>query len=29
MSKLVFDVETDGLKYTRIWCIATQDIDTG
>ncbi len=28
MSKLVFDVETDGLKYTKIWCIVVQDADT-
>ncbi len=28
MTKLVFDVETDGLQYTRIWCIVAQDADT-
>jgi DNA polymerase I-like protein with 3'-5' exonuclease and polymerase domains len=28
MSKLVFDVETDGLQYTKIWCIVAQDVDT-
>ena len=26
--RLVFDVETDGVKYTRIWCIVVQNADT-
>ncbi len=31
MSKLLFDIETDNLLFhaKNIWCIATQDIDTG
>jgi DNA polymerase-1 len=31
MSRLVYDLETDGLldTVTRIWCIGTKDIDTG
>ena len=28
MTTLVFDVETDGVKYTKIWCIVTQDAST-
>ncbi len=28
MTTLVFDVETDGVKYTKIWCIVTQDAET-
>ena len=28
MTKFVFDVETDGVKYTRIWCIVVQNVDT-
>jgi len=28
MKRLVFDVETDGLSYTKIWCIVAQDIET-
>ena len=27
--KLVFDIETDDLDATRIWCIVAKDIDTG
>jgi hypothetical protein len=26
--KLVFDIETDDLKATRIWCIVAKDVDT-
>jgi len=26
--KLVFDIETDGLDATKIWCIVAQDIET-
>jgi len=26
--KLVFDIETDGLDATRIWCIVAQDVET-
>ena len=26
--KLVFDIETDGIDATRIWCIVAQDVDT-
>ena len=29
MKQLVFDVETDGIKYTRIWCVVVQDAETG
>jgi len=29
MSRLVFDIETDGLDPTRVWVIVTQDIDSG
>ena len=28
MTRFVFDVETDGVKYTRIWCIVVQNADT-
>lgn len=28
MTRLVFDVETDGLDATRIWCIVAQDVET-
>jgi hypothetical protein len=28
MTRLVFDVETDGLDATKIWCIVAQDVDT-
>ena len=28
MSSLVFDIETDDLNATKIWCISTCDIDT-
>jgi len=26
--KLVFDIETDGIDATKIWCIVAQDVDT-
>ena len=26
--KLVFDIETDGINATRIWCLVLQDVDT-
>ena len=26
--RMVFDVETDGVKYTKIWCIVVQNADT-
>ena len=26
---MVFDIETDGLDATKVWCIVTQDLDTG
>ena len=26
--KLVYDIETDGLDATRIWCVVAYDIDT-
>lgn len=29
MKNLVFDIETDGLDATKIWCIAITDPDTG
>jgi len=28
MSNLLFDIETDGLNATKIWCIVTIDVDT-
>ena len=28
MSNLLFDIETDGLDATKIWCIVTIDVDT-
>ena len=27
--QLVFDIETDDLKATKIWCLVAQDVDTG
>ena len=27
--RLVFDIETDGLESTVVWCLVAQDIDTG
>ena len=27
--RLTFDIETDGLDATKIWCLAIQNIDTG
>ena len=27
--RLVFDIETDGLDATKIWCLVIKDIDTG
>lgn len=29
MKQLVFDIETDDVKATKVWCICTLDIDTG
>ena len=26
--RLIFDIETDDLNATKIWCIVAQDIDT-
>ncbi len=26
--RLVFDIETDGLDATLIWCLVIQDVDT-
>jgi len=26
--KLVFDIETDGIEATKVWCIVAQDVDT-
>ena len=26
--KLIFDIETDGLDATKIWCIVCQDIES-
>ena len=26
--KLVFDIETDDLNATKIWCIVAQDVDS-
>jgi DNA polymerase I-like protein with 3'-5' exonuclease and polymerase domains len=28
MKRLVFDIETDGLEATKIWCIVAQDVET-
>jgi len=28
MLKLVFDIETDDLKATKLWCIVAQDLDS-
>ena len=28
MSRLVFDIETDGLDATKIWCIVAQDVES-
>jgi len=27
--KLLFDIETDGLDATKIWCLVAQEVDTG
>jgi len=29
MSRLIFDIETNGLAPTVVWCIVTKDVDTG
>jgi len=29
MKRLTFDIETDGLDATKIWCLVIEDIDTG
>ena len=29
MTRLIFDIETNGLAPTVVWCIVTKDIDTG
>ena len=29
MSRFIFDIETDGLNPSVVWCIVTKDIDTG
>ncbi len=29
MRQLVFDIETDDLEATKIWCLCTLDVDTG
>ena len=29
MTRLIFDIETDGLDPTVVWCIVTLDIDSG
>ena len=28
MARLIFDIETDGLAPTKVWCIVTKDVDT-
>ena len=28
-SKLIFDIETNGLAPTKVWCIVTKDVQTG
>ena len=27
--KLCFDLETDGVTHSKVWCLAIVDIDTG
>ena len=27
--KILFDIETDGLDATKIWCLVAQEVDTG
>jgi DNA polymerase-1 len=29
MTRLIFDIETNGLKPTKVWCIVTLNIDSG
>jgi len=29
MTRLIFDIETNGLAPTVVWCIVTKDVDTG
>lgn len=29
MTKVVFDIEADGLRPTKIWCVCCYDLDTG
>ena len=29
MARLIFDIETNGLAPTVVWCIVTKDVDTG
>ena len=29
MLSLVFDIETDDIKATKVWCIVAQDSDSG
>ena len=29
MARLIFDIETNGLAPTKVWCIVTKDIDSG
>jgi len=29
MTRLIFDIEANGLAPTKVWCIVTEDIDTG
>ena len=29
MLSLVFDIETDAIKATKVWCIVAQDSDSG
>lgn len=28
MKRLIFDIETDSLEPTKIWCVVAKDIDT-
>ena len=28
-NRLIFDIETNGLAPTKVWCIVTEDIDSG
>jgi hypothetical protein len=29
MTRLIWDIESNGLAPTKVWCIVTEDIDSG